>query len=296
MQRKAILLYVEMFTIAPVSASGLKGVAMSPREGLRFSANLKWLFTELPFLDRFEAAAASGFTAVEIAAPYDFSEGELRHRLQDNGLQAVLINTPGTAPGTPTSNGVACHADKKALFREQIESAVQYASALGTGIIHVMAGILPKDADLDEARATYLENMAWAARVAESADVTLVLEAVNRRDVPGFFLASLEEGLEVIEQVGSKHVRLLFDYYHCQVSQGDVTRRFERLQPWIAHVQVADAPLRSEPGTGEMRYEFIFDHLRRSGYDGWVGCEYRPLDGTVKGLRWRAMLDQPVPG
>jgi hydroxypyruvate isomerase len=119
---------------------------------------------------------------------------------------------------------------------------------------------------------------------------------VNRRDVPGFFLASLEEGLEVIEQVGSKHVRLLFDYYHCQVSQGDVTRRFERLQPWIAHVQVADAPLRSEPGTGEMRYEFIFDHLRRSGYDGWVGCEYRPLDGTVKGLRWRAMLDQPVPG
>jgi hydroxypyruvate isomerase len=263
---------------------------MTTQHRLRLSANLKWLFTELPFLDRIAAAAKAGFKAVEIASPYDFTEQVLRQRLADYGLQAVLINTP-SIPGTTGSNGVACHPDKTALFREQTEDAVRYANALDAKLIHLMAGIQPAEVDTDAARATYLENVAWAAKLAESAGVTLLLEAVNRRDVPGFFLGTLEEGLQVIEAVGSPNVRLLFDVYHCQVSQGDVTRRFDTLLPWIAHIQVADVPLRSEPGTGELRYEFIFDHIRDSGYGGWVGCEYRPLNGTEQGLGWRSMID-----
>jgi len=263
---------------------------MTTPHRLRLSANLKWLFTELPFLDRFAAAAKAGFTAVEIASPYDFSEHELLGRLEDSGLQAVLINTP-SIPNTLGSNGIACHPDKLPLFREQTENAIQYANALGAKLIHLMAGIRPPGVAMDTACATYLENVAWAAQLAESAGVTLLLEAVNRRDVPDFFLGTLEDGLQVIEEVGSPHVRLLFDVYHCQVTQGDVTRRFDKLLPQIAHVQVADVPLRSEPGTGELRYDFIFDHIRNSGYAGWIGCEYRPLKGTELGLSWRAMLD-----
>jgi hydroxypyruvate isomerase len=153
--------------------------------------------------------------------------------------------------------------------------------------VHVLGGIRPDGISPDLAFATYTANLAWAAEQAAGLPVTLVLEAINRRDVPGFVLGSLEQAAAVVHAVGSERVRLLFDIYHCQVGQGDVTTRLETLLPLVAHVQVADAPRRTEPGTGELAWDFVFGTLRRLGYPGWIGCEYQPVAGTVDGLGWR---------
>jgi len=154
-------------------------------------------------------------------------------------------------------------------------------------MIHVMAGIKPDDAPYEAAREVYLENVSWAAKLARNAGVRLVLEAVNQRDVPGFFLRTLEEGVDVISLAGEDNVGLLFDIYHCQMAQGDVSRRLETLMPLVDHIQVADTPLRSEPGTGELAWPFIFDRIASLRYTGWIGCEYRPASDTQSGLAWR---------
>jgi hydroxypyruvate isomerase len=253
---------------------------------LRFCANLKWLFTERPFLERLEAAAKAGFSAVEYASPYDFDVKTQRRLLDDLGLKLILINTPAGAPGTPTSSGNASHPDAIDAFRAETMKAIEYADLLGSTLIHLMAGIVPPGVSRESARDTYIENVAWAAGMAAKSDVKLVLEAVNQRDVPGFFLRTLEEAEEVITLVGSTHVGLLFDVYHCQVSQGDLAMRMRRLMPSIAHIQVADPPYRSEPGTGEIAWPFVFDQITELGYRGWIGCEYRPTGVTEAGLDW----------
>jgi len=248
----------------------------------RLCANLKWLFTELPFLDRFDAAARAGFEAVEYASPYECPASEIRARLRACGLQQALFNTPAGG-----GSGMACIPGRRGEFRDGLEKALAYANDLDCGLVHVMAGIVPPEVSRDTAAACYGASIAWAAERAAAAGVKLVLEPINQRDVPGFFLETQEQGAAVIEAVGDDHVGLQFDIYHCQVAQGDVTRRMEALMRVIAHMQIADVPGRNEPGTGEIAWDFVFRRIDELGYRGWVGCEYRPIVETTAGLGWR---------
>jgi hydroxypyruvate isomerase len=248
----------------------------------RFCANLKWLFTELPFLDRFDAAARAGFQAVEYASPYEFPVAEIRSRLNASGLKQVLFNTPAGG-----GSGMACIPGREEEFRDGVKKALDYAAGLDCSLVHLMAGIVPAGVARETASATYGDNVAWAADNAAPAGVKLVLEPINQRDVPGFFLQTQEQGAAMVEAVGRDRLGLQFDVYHCQVAQGDVTRRMETLLPVIAHMQIADAPGRNEPGTGEIAWDFVFRRMDELGYSGWVGCEYRPATETVAGLGWR---------
>ena len=254
----------------------------------KLCANLKWLFTELPFLERFDAAARAGFAAVEYASPYEFATADLRARLNACALKQALINTPTSDPAEGGANGFACVPGRQDKFRDGLRRALEYASALDCGLVHVMAGVQPADASDQTAAAVYAANLAWAAEAAAGAGVKLVLEAINQRDVPGFFLRTQEQGAALIEALGRDRIGLQFDIYHCQVAQGDITRRMEKLLPVIAHMQLADAPGRNEPGTGEIAWDYVFKRIDELGYRGWVGCEYRPLGETTAGLKWRA--------
>ncbi|MCB5906533.1 hydroxypyruvate isomerase family protein [Streptomyces pinistramenti] len=254
---------------------------------IRFAANLKWLFTEVPFEARFDAAAEAGFRAVEIAAPYVLPAAKVRRLLDDAGLRAVLINSPGGSASSPERNGSACIPQLRDTFRAGFDRAWEYADILGSPVIHVMAGIRPDGTDRDTAFAQYVENIAWAADRCKGSGLRLVLETINQRDAPGFLLTSQEQAADVIRTIGADHIELLFDIYHCQVGQGDVTTRLTALLPLIGHIQVADPPTRTEPGTGELAWDFLFGQLRRLGYDGWIGCEYRPATTTLDGLHWR---------
>ena len=253
----------------------------------RFCANLKWLFTEFPFLDRFDAAAKAGFVAVEYASPYEFPAAELRARLASCGLQQVLINTPTGDSTQGGGSGFACLPGRREEFRDGIKKALDYAAALDCPLVHVMAGIQPTGVSHDSAAAVYAANLAWAADETRSSNVRLVLEAINQRDVPNFFLRSQEQAAALVEAIGRDRLGLQFDIYHCQVAQGDVTRRMETLMPVIAHMQLADVPGRNEPGTGEIAWDYVFKRIDGLGYQGWIGCEYRPLTDTVAGLGWR---------
>ena len=253
---------------------------------LRFDANLKWLFTEVPFLERFDKAAEAGFSAVEYASPYEYSASELNRRLLDAGVRQILINTPAGSPGTPSQNGSACIPGLESDFRQDVSRALDYASALGAPLIHLMAGVRPPDIAAERSFATYVLNVGWAAERARAAGVRLVLEAINKRDVPRFGLDSMETAAVVAEQVGLDAVGVLFDIYHAQVDRGDLATRLATLLPFVGHIQVADNPGRHEPGTGEIAYPFLFDLIQRSSYDGWIGCEYAPLTDTVSGLNW----------
>lgn len=254
---------------------------------LRFDANLHWLFTELPFEERFEAAARAGFAAVEYPAPYAYPAAVLKRHLGDAGLEQVLINSPAGAPGSPYGYGYACIPDRVAEFREGFLSALEYAVALDAGVIHVLGGVRPPEVPKTHALSTYVTNIAWAAEQAASTNVTLALEAVNQRDAPGFILASIEEAASVVRAVGGDQLGVLFDVYHCQVTEGDITTRLRELLPLIAHIQVADCPDRAEPGSGEIGWDYVFEQITALDYDGWIGCEYAPAGDTVEGLAWR---------
>lgn len=259
----------------------------SGQSKLRFDANLKWLFTEFPFEQRFAAAATHGFEAVEVPAPYEYPTPALRQLLANAGLQLVLINSPGGEAGSPTAYGTACNPDHVAKFRAGVPLALEYAIALNVPYIHLMAGVVPDSVTYDVAYATYLENLAWAAEQAAQTDVTLLVEVINQRDVPGFVLRSQRQAVDAIETVGSSRVRLMFDIYHCQHNGGSVTAQWRELSPFVGHIQVADTPDRHEPGTGELRWEFLFGEIADRGYDGWIGCEYRPSSDTASSLGWR---------
>ena len=249
----------------------------------RLCANLSMMFNEVPFLERFEAASRAGFKAVEFLFPYDHPADEIRRRLDANGLTQVLFNAPpgdwaGGERGTATLPG------RQQEFRDGILQALDYAGTLGNTLLHVMAGIPPSDLRPGTAAALYAANIAWAAEQAASRNVTIVLEPINHRDMPGFFLNTMAQGAAVIEALGRDRVGLQFDVYHCQVTEGDITKRMAALMPLIAHMQIADVPARNEPGTGEIGWRFVFAEMDRLGYTGWVGCEYRPAGDTVAGL------------
>jgi hydroxypyruvate isomerase len=254
---------------------------------IRLAANLKWLFTEQPLLERFDAAVRAGFTAVECSSPYENKPADLARRVADTGLTVVLINTPIGTPGSGGSSGYACLPERRNEFRDGILRALHYASALGCEQIHLMAGIRPVGLSHDAAEATYLENLGWAVGQAAPAGKRFVIEAINQRDVPAFFLRTQEQAAATVTTLNTPTVRMLFDCYHCQVEQGDLTRRLAENMPLIGHVQIADAPRRSEPGTGEIAWPYVFDQLGVLGYAGWIGCEYRPLASTESGLSWR---------
>jgi hydroxypyruvate isomerase len=252
----------------------------------RFCANLTMMFNEVPFLDRFQAAAEAGFKAVEFLFPYDFPAAEIRSRLDANGLQQVLFNMP---PGdwAAGERGTAALPGRQEEFRAGVEKALEYAAVLGCTRLHCMAGIPPAGLVPGAAANLYIANLAWAAERAHAAGVLIVIEPINHRDMPGFLLNTTAQGAGVVAALGADRVRLLFDVYHCQVTEGDITSRMKALLPIIGHIQIADVPARNEPGTGEIGWRYVFSQMDAIGYDGWVGCEYRPAAGTQVGLAWR---------
>ena len=253
----------------------------------RFCANLSMMYNEVPFLDRFGQAAASGFDAVEFLFPYDHNAAELRARLDANGLRQVLFNAP---PGdwAAGERGTASLPGRQAEFRDGVARALDYAGELGCGMVHVMAGIPASDVPHATASAVYAANLAWAGEQALARGVRVVIEPINHRDMPGFHLNTMAQGEAVVTAIGRDRLGLQFDVYHCQVTEGDITMRLARHMPVIAHIQIADVPGRHEPGTGEIAWKFVFDEIDRLGFAGHIGCEYRPAADTNLGLRWRS--------
>ena len=253
----------------------------------KLAANLSMMFNEMPFLDRFDAAAKAGFKAVEFLFPYDFPAIELKRRLDANGLTQALFNMP---PGDWANGerGLASLPGRAQEFRDTVAKALEYAEILDCKLIHCMAGIPPAGTHPVTAAALYATNIAWAAEHAKAAGRRLALEPINHRDMPGYHLNTVEQGAAVVDAIGIDRVGLQFDIYHTQISQGDVTKRMEALITRIAHMQIADVPARNEPGTGEIGWEFVLRRIDELGYQGFVGCEYRPAGDTVAGLAWRA--------
>lgn len=251
----------------------------------RFAANLTMLFNEVPFLDRFEKAAAAGFTGVEYLFPYDFPVEELVAKLKANGLQQVLHNLPAGNWGAG-ERGIAILPDRVDEFRAGVDKAITYATALGSPQVNILAGIAPAGGERDVLHKTFVENLKFAAPKIKEAGLKLLIEPINTRDIPGFFLNYTKQAKAIIEEVGSDNLFIQYDIYHMQIMEGDLARTIEANLPQIAHIQLADNPGRFEPGTGEINYAFLFRHLDAIGYAGWVGCEYKPKGDTAAGLGW----------
>jgi hydroxypyruvate isomerase len=252
----------------------------------RFSANLHFLFTEVPFLDRFAAARAAGFAAVEFPDPFAHPIEALTDRLQANGLSCVLFNLPMGAPERG-EKGLAALPDRIAEYRAGVDRAVGIAGALGCPRVHAMAGIAPAGVAPAVLRDTLIDNLRYTARAFRAAGVTVCLEAINRDDVPGYLVGSAEEALALIEAVAEDNVRFQLDIYHMHKITGDAPAALRRLLPHIEHIQFADAPGRHEPGTGVIPFPEIFRLLDEARYPGWVGAEYHPTRPTATTLGWR---------
>jgi hydroxypyruvate isomerase len=249
----------------------------------KFAANLTMLFTELPFLDRFEAAKNAGFTAIEFLFPYDYEKQQIADLLHTHNLQLVLHNLPaGNWAGG--ERGIAAHPSRINEFREGVDRAIDFATALKVPQLNCLAGIV-KD-NPTEAHYTLVENLRYAANRLKEAGIGLVLEPVNTRDIPGFFVNRTDQALGILDEVGSSNLKLQYDIYHAQVMEGNLAETIEKNLPRIGHLQLADNPGRHEPGTGEINYDFLFRHIDRLGYAGWIGCEYKPANTTLQGLAW----------
>jgi hydroxypyruvate isomerase len=255
----------------------------------KFAANLTMLFTELPFLDRFERAAQAGFEAVEFLFPYAWPAAEIQARLQGNGLQLVLHNLPA-GDWDAGERGIACQPERVAEFRTGVARAVEYATALGVPQLNCLAGKRPSQVAPDVARAAFVDNLRHAAGELKKAGLRLLIEPINTFDIPGFFLDRTDQALAILDEVGADNAFVQYDVYHAQRMEGELAATIERCLPRIGHIQIADNPGRHEPGTGEINYAFLFAHLDRIGYTGWIGCEYKPATSTEAGLAWRQRL------
>lgn len=251
----------------------------------RFAANLTMLFNELPFLDRFAAAAKAGFSGVEYLFPYDFDADMLAAELKAHGLTQVLHNLPA-GDWAKGERGIAILPDRADEFRTGVDTAIRYATTLGCKQVNCLVGLAPSNVDRATLEATLIANLAYAAGKLKAAGIKLLIEPINTIDMPGFFLNTTRQALDIIAKTGSDNIFVQYDIYHMQIMEGDLARSIERNLGAIAHVQLADNPGRNEPGTGEINYPFLFGHLDRIGYAGWVGCEYKPKEGTVDGLGW----------
>jgi hydroxypyruvate isomerase len=255
----------------------------------KFSANLSMLFTELPFLDRFEAAARANFKAVEFLFPYAFAASEIRQRLDDNGLALVLHNLPA-GDWEAGERGLACDPARTEEFRAGVARAVEYAQALGVGQLNCLAGKAPAGVTQDLLRETFVSNLSRAAAALKSAGLRLLIEPINTYDIPGFYLNRTDQAVAILDAVGADNAFVQYDIYHAQRMEGELAATLQKHLPRIGHIQLADNPGRNEPGTGEINYPFLFSHLDRIGYQGWIGCEYKPATTTEAGLGWLRRL------
>jgi hydroxypyruvate isomerase len=258
----------------------------------KFAANLSMLYPELPFLDRFEAAASDGFRGVEYLFPYAFEPAEIVERLRRFDLQQVLFNAP---PGKweAGERGLACLAGREDEFRTSVQQALRYASALECRQVHVMAGLVADGATTEQSRAAYVTRLRWAATEAARQHVDVLIEPINLRDMPGYLLNRQDQAHEIVKEVGLPNLKVQMDLYHCQIVEGDLAMRIRQYIPEgrVGHVQIAGVPDRNEPDRGEVNYAYVFEQLEAAGYDGWIGCEYRPrrgteAGGTSQGLAW----------
>lgn len=276
----------------------------------KFAANLSMMYIELPFLDRFEAAAKDGFKAVEYLFPYAYEAKELAARLLNNGLQQVLFNLPPggvdaasiDAAWNAGTRGIACIAGREAEFAAGAALALTYAEALNSPRLHMMAGLLPQNSlsaaeNKTNTRQTYINNAKHASQLIASQGINLLLEPINTRDIPGFFLNRQDEAHDLIAEIGLNsnfaNVKVQMDLYHCQIVEGDVAMKIRQYLPTdnIGHFQIAGVPERQEPDIGEMNYPYLFELIDSLGYNGWIGCEYKPKlggqpNGTSSGLGW----------
>jgi hydroxypyruvate isomerase len=251
----------------------------------RFAANLSMMYTEVPFIERFAAAASDGFRAVEFLFPYAFEAAEIAARLEQHGLQQVLFNTvPGDFDAG--ERGLAAVPGREAEFLAGVDRAIGYARVLKCPRLHAMAGLLPVGADRASWRTTYVANLREAAKRCADAGLDLLIEPINTRDIPGYFLNTQAEGHAAVAAVSAPNLKVQMDLYHCQIVEGDLAAKIRQYLPGVGHIQIAGVPQRHEPDLGEVNYPFLFALLDELGYDGWIGCEYRPRAGTSAGLGW----------
>jgi hydroxypyruvate isomerase len=247
------------------------------------------LFNELDFLDRFEAAAKAGFHGVEYLFPYAYLKEELAETLSRNGLVQVLHNLPA-GDWAKGERGIAVLPDRVGEFQESVGKAIEYAKALGCTQLNCLVGLRPAGVPDHKLEETLVSNLRFAAEQLQTAGIRLLVEAINTRDMPGFYLCGTQQTADILAATGSDNIYLQYDIYHMQRMEGELAATLEKHLPRIAHIQLADNPGRHEPGTGEINYPFLFSHLDRLGYDGWIGCEYKPLTTTTEGLGWVTVL------
>ena len=253
----------------------------------KLAANLTMLFTEHAFLDRFEAAARAGFRGVEFLFPYAFHVDQIADKLNTYQLELVLHNLPA-GNWEAGERGIACHPDRVGEFRVGVDEAIGYAKVLGVKQLNCLVGIVPPGVSQESAHRTVVSNLKFAADKLKAEGIRLLIEPINTFDIPGFFLSHTKQAVEIIKETGSDNLFVQYDIYHMQRMEGELVNTIKANLPLIKHVQLADNPGRFEPGTGEINYHYIFAQLDAMGYDGWIGCEYKPKAGTVEGLGWRA--------
>lgn len=253
----------------------------------KFAANLTMLFNEVDFMDRFDAAAKAGFRGVEYLFPYAYDKNQLVDKLKSLGLTQVLHNLPAGDWGAG-DRGNACQPARVGEFQDGVGKAVEFATALGCKQVNCLAGIAPKDTKPDQLRKTFVENLRFAAGKLKAAGIKLLIEPINTYDIPGFYLSRSAQALEIMDEVGSDNLFLQYDVYHMQRMEGELAANLKKHLSRIRHIQIADNPGRNEPGTGEINYSFLFRHIDQIGYDGWIGCEYKPAAMTAAGLGWAA--------
>jgi hydroxypyruvate isomerase len=252
----------------------------------KLAANLTMLWNEIDFLDRFDAAAKAGFTAVEYLFPYAYPKDALAERLGRHGLKQVLHNLPA-GDWAKGDRGIACDPSRVGEFQDGVGKAIEYARALGCPQVNCLAGIAPAGVATDKVRATFVSNLRFAADKLGGAGIRLLIEPINTFDMPGFFLSHTKQALDLIRDSGSSNLYVQYDIYHMQRMEGELANTIKANLAKIAHMQLADNPGRNEPGTGEINYRFLFGFLDTIGYDGWIGCEYKPKGDTDEGLGWR---------
>lgn len=251
----------------------------------KFAANLSFLFNEVPFMARFAAAAAAGFRGVEYLFPYEEDKQAIAQALRENGLENVLFNLP---PGdwAAGERGLGALPGREQEFQAGVALALDYAMAAGTKHLHALAGIVPADADRDRCRQTFAANLRYACEQLAPHGITLLIEPINTRDMPGYFLNYQKDAHALLVEVGAPNLKVQMDFYHAQIMEGDIISTFRRYQPDVGHVQIASVPERHEPDLGELNYPWLFAMMDDAGYDGWIGCEYRPRAATTDGLEW----------
>lgn len=251
----------------------------------KLAANLSMMFNEVPFMDRFDAAAKAGFKGVEFLFPYEFDLNQIADKLQSNKLELVLHNLPaGNWAGG--ERGITCHPDRVGEFQDGVGKGIEAAKKLGVKQLNALAGKVPEGVSADQARATFVANLKFTADKLKAEGIRLITEPINTFDIPGFFLNRTQQAVDIIKDVGSDNLFIQHDIYHMQRMEGELANTIKANLPLIKHMQLADNPGRNEPGTGEINYQFLFKFIDELGYDGWIGCEYKPLTTTEAGLGW----------